>query len=155
MAYIKHLVECNCVLPQFKKIVPPVFHKFIVFSVIKNETGEVEPSFVKCPNCKAIHHVTEIHRTTKLQKEDMTSLPTEEEIRASLPEFVSRHLETHKCDLATHQEVKHVLENHLWGTPIILTKERVNPTTFSGKYMIILGENLFKIDTFITEEESL
>ena len=35
--FIKHTIECNCVLPQYKNIVPIVFHKFIVFSIINED----------------------------------------------------------------------------------------------------------------------
>ena len=45
--FIKHLVECNCVLPQYKDMDPTIFHKFIVFSEIKKD-GSVKQSYIKC-----------------------------------------------------------------------------------------------------------
>ena len=51
----KHLIECHCILPQYKKAPKPVFHKFIVFSEIDNDV--VEPTYVQCNNCGAVHKI--------------------------------------------------------------------------------------------------
>ena len=34
MDSVNHLIECRCILPQYKKAIDPPFHKFVVFSVI-------------------------------------------------------------------------------------------------------------------------
>ena len=55
----KHLVQCHCVLPQFRRRPEPVFHLFVVFSVLGND-DKVEPKYAECNNCGAVHHVTEV-----------------------------------------------------------------------------------------------
>ena len=43
--YIKHLVECQCILKIFEKKTKPLYHKFIVFSVI-DENDNILEKFV-------------------------------------------------------------------------------------------------------------
>lgn len=64
---VKHLIQCNCILKQYENVEPPLFHKFIVFSVI-NENGSIKPSYAKCNNCGGLHKVTEVGVSEKLKK---------------------------------------------------------------------------------------
>ena len=64
---------------------PPVFHKFVAFSVISSD-GNIKPSYAKCNNCGAVHKVTEVNTSERIKKEDSPLVPDVEEIKASLPE---------------------------------------------------------------------
>ena len=44
---IKHLIECNCVLPQYQNTKKPIFHKFTVFSII-DEDNQIQDKNVIC-----------------------------------------------------------------------------------------------------------
>jgi hypothetical protein len=146
ITYAKHLVECKCVLPQFKKMENPPWHKFIVFSEI-DENGACKMSYAQCTNCNAIHKVVEIGLSQILNKDTMRTLPTIDDIKNDIPSWLSSLLERHECDLPTWQEAKFVYENQLWGTPVILVKERDGDEVM-GKYVLILGEALHKIENF-------
>lgn len=151
MDFIKHLVECKCILPQFKDKQPPLYHSFIVFSVIEDD-GSVQMSFAQCPNCNLIHKVTEIGVSTLLRKEEMPSIMTIDEIKSSLPESLIKLIQNYDLSLPTWQEINFIMEHELWGQkPVILTKEVVEGTT-SGKYLAILGKELFSIKQFQREE---
>lgn len=145
--YVKHLVECKCILPQFKKMEEPPFHKFIVFSALEEETAKVIPSFAQCPNCGAIHRVREVGLSKILNKDSVRTMSTIEDIKISLPEKLSTILERHDCDLPTWQEVQFILENQMWGRTVILAKEREGELIF-GKTMTVLSETMQKIDSF-------
>lgn len=145
--YEKHLIECKCILPQFKKMDSPPFHKFIVFSELEEETAKVIPSFAQCPNCGAIHRVTEVGESKILNKDSMLSLPTIDDIKNNLPDWLVSILERHECDLPTWQEAEFVYKKKMWGRPIIIAKERADEHVV-GKYIIILDENTHKIETF-------
>lgn len=147
--YIKHLVECKCVLPQFKKIDPPRWHLFVVFSEI-DETGAMIPAFVQCNNCGIIHRVTEVGISSILGRDDLPSLPNLEEIKLSLPEKIVSILEKYDCDLPTYQETAFILEHKLWGRVVILNKDVVDGFLV-GKYLTIMGETLWKISGFQEE----
>ena len=149
--YVKHFVECNCILPQFSRRVPVVFHYFVVFSVIETD-GSLVPSFAQCTNCSAIHHVTEAGVSHQLHKEEMRSLPTPEEIKTHLPEGIGKILDSYKCDLPTWQETSFIFENELWGKTVLLYKEEADGM-IAGKFLIIMSKDLWKIDGFQKAED--
>ena len=150
--YTKHLIECSCSLPQFKNNVPPVFHKFVVFSEIL-ETGLLESSYAQCNNCDAIHKVVEVGKSKQLPKETMNSLPRIDDIKTCLPDKMVKILESYKSELVVWQEAKFIIENEKWGTPIILTREEDDGNVV-GKFLLVLGDNLFKVDNFKSEGAS-
>lgn len=152
LSSIKFLVTCNCILRQFEHIDPPVFHKFIVFSVI-NEDGSIRPSYAQCNNCKGIHRVTEVGVSDKLKKETMASIPTIEEIQTGLPEKLVELLAKYdNLDLPTWQEIKFTMDQEQWGKPIILIREQDEQGEIHGKYLLIAGKGLWKIESFSTED---
>lgn len=144
--FIKHLVECNCVLPQYKDINPTVFHKFIVFSEIKKD-GTVKQSYIKCNNCEAIHRILEVSKTEIQRKESTNVVPTIEDIKTNLPSWLSTLLQQNDCSLPTWQEAQFIIENNLWNKYIILSREKdsTNQEKFITKYVLILGENLYRV----------
>lgn len=150
LEYIKHLVQCNCVLKQFELIEPPVFHRFVVFSVI-NEDVSIKPSYAKCNNCGGIHRVTEVGVSEKLRRESVPTIPDAEEIKTSLPEKLVGLLLKYNLELTTWQEIKFIYENEMWGRPVILQREQEGEERF-GKYVMIAGKSLWKIDSFSTED---
>jgi len=145
--YIKHLIECKCILPQFRKIESPVFHKFIVFSELEEQTALVKSSFVQCPNCGAVHKVTEIGQSEITNKETLLSLPSIEDIELELPDKLIHLLRRHECELPTWQEAKFIIDNEIWGSVVIVSKDR-NSDTVIGKFVTILGKETYKLDTF-------
>ena len=66
MKYLKHLIECQCILPQYKKQDKVLFHKFPVFTLFKENVNQdfSQPieKYVKCNNCDAVHRVYDIDR---------------------------------------------------------------------------------------------
>lgn len=151
MNYIKHRINCKCILPQLKYKIPTIFHSFIVFSVI-DSNQEFQISFEKCNNCGVIHKILEVEKSKILNgKEDMSTILSIDEIKKSIPEQISNVLQSYDCPKHTWEEVKFILENSLWGKSVILKKEFVDDTT-CGKYMIIFGESLIKIENFTREE---
>lgn len=147
--YIKHLIECKCILPQFKQANSPIWHHFIAFSEI-DETGSVIPSFVQCNNCGSVHRVTEVGISTILGRDDMPSLPNLDEIKSGLPEKLVAILEKSDAQLPTYQETSFILEHKMWGRIVILNKETIDGLVV-GKYLTIIGETLWKVNSFEQE----
>ena len=147
---IKHLITCNCVLKQFELIEPPVFHKFVVFSVI-NEDGSIKPSYAKCNNCGGVHKVTEVGVSQKLKRESTPALPDIEEIKTSLPEKLVALLSRYNLELPSWQEIQFVYNNEKWDKPIILQKEQDDQETH-GKFLMLAGKSLWKIESFTSED---
>ncbi len=147
---IKHLLECKCILPQFKNVSPIVFHKFVVFSII-DEDGSIIPSYAQCNNCGVIHKILEVGQSEILKKEASAAIQTADDIKLSLPEKLIGVLEASDCDLSIYQEVQFILENKKWGRGVVLSREK-NGDNVEGKFLLILGESLFKIESFLRED---
>jgi hypothetical protein len=151
--YVKHLIECNCILVIFKDVEPPIFHKFVVFSELEDETAKVKQSLAQCDNCGAVHKIVEVGQSIPQKKETSPTLPDQDEIKTQIPAWLSKFLEKYECHISTWQEAQFVYENKLWGTPIILAREKED-NMVSGKALLILGEELHKIENF-SEQENL
>lgn len=150
LSYQKHLIECRCTLAQYKNREPPVFHSFVVFSIV-GEDGMIQPSFELCNNCNVLHKIIETGTSQILKKDELKSALTVEEIKSGFPVNLQKLIKSYDLDLATCKEIKFLLEQEMWGKGVVLSKERMDDTTV-GKYLIILGEELFKIDSFERED---
>ena len=147
----KHLVQCHCILPQFRKSANPVFHKFIVFSVLDNDT--VIPKYVQCNNCNAVHKVYDICKSEVIPgKDELRSVTTIDEVKLFVPSDVRSLLETYKCELPIWEHVKFSLDEQRWGDKIILTRETVDGEIV-GKILTIVAKDRFSLESYISREE--
>ena len=144
---VKHLIECKCFLPQFKNSYPQIFHKFLVFSEIDCRDGSLVPSYAQCNNCGVIHKIVEIETSAILKKENMPSMLTIDDIKTSLPPRLAMILEQNECELPYWQEAQFIIKNNLWGNGFVLAKEREG-TSILGKYIVILGTDLYQVQPF-------
>lgn len=148
---LKHLVTCRCTLPQFKRHSQPPKHQFVVFSIIGDDNN-VKSKYAQCNNCGVIHRIIEINRSEILfGKEQAASILTPDDIKTSLPTRLVELLEGNHADLATWEATKYIYENKKWGEFVLLTSEN-DEGTRTGKYVRLLGENLFDVDGFEREE---
>lgn len=146
----KHLIPCRCILPQFRKLPEPIFHQFVVFSILDDD--KLRPKIVQCLNCGILHKVTDLCSSSILDgKENSQALVTISDIKSSLSESLAAVLETHDADLASWEAVKFIVDNQRWGDLVVLTSDLIDDLR-QGKYVRILGESLFKIDTFTRTE---
>lgn len=147
----RHLLKCRCVLPQFKRIENPPVHQFIVFSIV-NDDDTVKLKYSQCNNCGIIHKVTDICTSEILSgKEAMGSIVKIEDIKISLPSNLVDILERNNCDLPIWEQAQFILENKEWGNFVILTQEEESGTR-QGKYVRIMSETFFKVESFSREE---
>jgi hypothetical protein len=143
---IKHLIQCHCVLPTLRKLPNPVFHSFVVFSVL-DESGSVVQKDASCNNCGVIHRVVDICKSEITSKENSSAIISEEDISLMIPSQLSNILKTYQCDIATWELVHFVYSEGKWGTQIVLKREAESGSS-KGKLMIVEGPEKFKIETF-------
>lgn len=147
----RHLVNCRCVLPQFKNNKDPIAHKFIVFSTI-DDNDVVIPKFAQCNNCGIIHKVTDICRSEIMTgKENMSSIVTLEDIKVSLPSNLKDILERHNVDTSAWEQAQFILENKLWGDFVLLAQDEESGSK-QGKYVRIMSDTFFKIESFMRQD---
>lgn len=148
---LKHLITCRCVLPQFKRMNNAPQHQFVVFSVIADD-GTFQQRFAQCNNCGIVHKVIDVCRSETVTREAMGSLPTIDDIKAGLPPQLVNILEANRVeDLSTWELAQFILENKQWGNFVVLNTDEEDGLK-QGKYVRILGESMFKVETFAREE---
>ena len=151
MQGFKHLITCRCMLQQFKTKKNPPLHGFVVFSVVGDDNF-VLPKYAQCNNCGVVHKVTDLCKSEIMGgKESMPSIVGIDDVKLSLHKNYVDVLEKNSADLATWENVQFLVENKMWGSHVVLTSE-LNESTRAGKIVIILGESLLKVDSFMREE---
>ena len=148
---LKHLVTCRCTLPQFKRSPTPPMHQFTVFSVIGDD-DKVVPKYAQCNNCGIVHRVTEINKSDIMPgKESSNAIIKVSDIKVSLPARLADILEGNDADLPTWEQAKFIMDNKRWGEFVVLTTES-DEGVRSGKYLRILGENMYDVSGFERNE---
>ncbi len=147
---IKHLIECNCVLPQFQNTKSPLFHKFIVFSIVDEENKTQEKNAI-CNNCGIVHTILEIGKSEITKSENLSSLREIKDIRIGLPPHIVNILEENQCDLATFEEVEFILDNERWGSYVVINKDQIEGRTI-GKALIFKENSIVKIESFTRQD---
>ena len=144
--YIKHLIECHCILSIYKNRTKPVYHKFPVFSIV--EEDEIKEKYVLCNNCDIVHRVFEANKSEiKWGNEGHKSLvTTKEDIKFNLEnqgmERLVTILELNNVDISDWELIDYLLENNLEGQVVIDKKEIENSINYkyleikNGKYKI-------------------
>lgn len=148
----KHLIQCHCVLPQYKKRENPFFHKFVAYSRC-DDSGEVIEKFSKCNNCGVIHKIIDFCKSELFYgSEDALSLITVDDLRLTMPDNIQNILDKHKCDIATWEQVAHCFECDIFDTPIVIAKKRISGST-QMKHLILLESGKVKIDAYLRRDD--
>jgi hypothetical protein len=143
----KHLIECHCILPQYRRASNTVYHKFVVFSVI-DSSDTVVPKFTQCNNCGVIHKVYDVCKSEIItHKEDLKSIKTIDDLALTLPTDVSRVLASYNCDLPSWEYAEFILNNEAWGSIITLTRDEADDE-ITGKALQIEGRSQISIITY-------
>lgn len=146
----RHLVQCQCVLPQYRKLANPIFHKFVVFSIMDNDT--VEPKYVQCNNCGAVHKVYDLCKSEIIPgKDDLRSVTTIKEIGLFIPADLRQLLETYDCEISIWERIKFILDEQRWGEKVVVTRETVKDET-TGKLLTIAARDRFTVENYISRE---
>ena len=142
--YVKHLVECQCVLNLFKNKTKIIYHKFKVFSEI-DENDEIKEKYVICNNCDIVHRVYEVCKSEiKWGSENLKSLvTTKEDIKFNLvsnkKENIVLELEKNDIDLCEWEYIEYLIENCKEGKIILNKNEIYNNIVYNILY--IKGDN--------------
>jgi hypothetical protein len=139
-------------LPQYRGKSVPVFHKFIVFSIM-DDKGDVIPKLAECNNCGVIHNIIDLCKSEIVHNvEDAMSIVSVDDIIATIPDNVVSILDSHKCDISVWENVKFIYDNDLWGETVVIAKDQVNDSS-QIKILTIKSESRVKIDSHIRKDE--
>ena len=138
---IKHLIQCHCVLPQYRSTNPPIFHKFIAFSTVEDD--QVREKVVQCNNCGVLHRITDHCRSEIIHgKEESGRVRTIEDVELGLPERLSAYLKSQNIDIATWEQIEWLLENNQETEVVIRRDEQANRTNL--KILMIKKDGSFR-----------
>jgi hypothetical protein len=146
----RHLIQCQCVLPQYRKANQVIFHKFLVFSTLTNDV--VDPKFVQCNNCGVVHKIYDLCKSEIVQgRDELRSVTKLEEISLSLPQDLRDVLKSYECDITVWEHLRFILEERRWGDRVVLTRENINGEVV-GKVMTVSAGNRFSLEDYISRE---
>ncbi len=150
---IRHLIECNCILPQFMNLKEKKWHRFPVFSII-DENDNVIPKYTLCNNCGINHKVLEIGKSEITRKDSIRGIKNIEDIKFNLPLEVVSILEPYEHDISTWEELEFIWEEKKFGSFVIIDKEMLE----NGEQLIKIVKLMegipprFKVETVIEKD---
>ena len=141
-----HLIDCVCILPQYANREVPIFHRFAVFSELRDDV--VVEKIAKCNNCGVMHRVIDVCRSDIIYgHDDVRGALNIKDIAMSLPKHIVDVLETNNCSIATWEHVKFNLEHQRWGSYVVITSEEVDGHR-SGKALAFIDETRINVIPF-------
>ena len=151
MEGVKHIIECHCILPQYRERKDPVYHKFVVFSEI-DESDTVIPSHAQCNNCGTVHKIYDICKSEIVAgKDESATVERIKDVALSLPKSVTELFESYSLDLPDYMLARHIIENKKWNTTMVLSKESED-STVNGKILRFIEEDRFRVESFSRKE---
>ena len=148
MKGIKHLIECHCVLPQYRKVENPPYHRFIVFSLI-DDSETIIPKHAKCNNCGVVHNVIDVCKSEVLLGQEVGAVMTKEDCGMMLPSGVKQMLETYNCEVPDWEHALYILQNEKWGDFIIINREETEQGDLTGKILRFVGRGNYRLEPFL------
>lgn len=148
----KHLIQCHCILPQFKNRKDVLFHKFTVFSSIDKDSDTVITHYANCNNCGATHKIFDICKSEIVHgSEDAASVVTIQDFSLSLPKELFETLAQYNCDVADYQHAQHIIDSESWGEHIVLKREEVDDK-LQGKLLVFTEKDRYRIESYLHSE---
>ena len=147
MKGLKHLVECHCILPQYRDRDKPVYHRFVAFSEI-DDSDTVVTSYAQCNNCGTVHKVLDICKSEIIAgKDESATVERIQDVAMSLPPSLTELFESYSLELPDYQYARFILDNQVWGTTMTLSKETEDGVT-NGKCLKFVSIDKFRVEQF-------
>ena len=148
MKGLKHLIECHCVLPQYRKQENPPYHRFVVFTLI-DDSDVVIPKHARCNNCGVIHNVIDVCKSEILLGQEVGAVMTKDDCGMMLPSGVKQMLETYGCEVPDWEHALYILQNEKWDEFIIVNREETEGGDLAGKILKFLGPGNYRLEPFL------
>lgn len=150
MQGIKHLVQCHCILPQYRNLQEPKFHQFSVFSIV-DDSDVIEPKLAACNNCGVLHRIIDVCRSEIVtNREDSTTAMTREDFKHSLPSSLYEILQQYERDVVDYEHAQFIIDNELWESTIVLSREE-SGDIMQGKMIRFLSAERFRIESYSSQ----
>jgi len=142
------MIECHCILPQFKNRASPPYHKFVVFSTIDDSDTAI-PKYAQCNNCDVVHKVFDICKSEIISgKDELRSITSKNDLSLVLSPSLVEVLKTYNADVPTWEQANFIISNRKWGQSIILSKDTIGDDVM-GKRLVFESIKKFKLEEFL------
>ena len=148
MKGIKHLIECHCVMPQYRRDPKPKYHSFVVFSLI-DESDTIITKHARCNNCGVIHNVIDVCKSEILAGQEVGAVMTTQDCALMLPSGVKQMLEAYNCEVPDWEHALYILQNEKWGDFIIIHREETEQGDLTGKLLKFNGPGNYRLEPFM------
>ena len=145
------MVECHCVLPQFRNSAKPKYHNFVVFSIL-DDSGSPIPKHARCNNCGVIHNIIDLCKSEIIAGHEEGAVIEIEDIELMLPESITNILKNYDCDVPTWEQALFIVQNAKWGSYVIL-KRNYEKGIEAGKLLRLNSPGNYRIEPFSTRRE--
>lgn len=146
MKGIKHLIQCHCILPQFRNAKEPVFHKFVVFSMI-DDSDTVGVKYANCNNCGAVHKVYDICKSEIVTGKEDTVILSKNDFKYSMSSELFELLAQYNKDLCDYEYAQYIVDNEMWDETLVLSREELDDHV-QGKILRFMSNNKFRIESY-------
>lgn len=148
MNFIKHTIQCHCILPQYRNREDPVFHKFVAFSKI-DDSDTLVSKYVNCNHCGVVHKIYDVCKSEIIVgKEDIVSVVSIDDVSLMIPKDIVSVLESYDCDLPTYEHVLHIIQNRLFSEKVGLTRDKMENEVV-GKRLSFNEMGIVSIESFV------
>jgi hypothetical protein len=148
MKGLKHLIECHCVMPQFRKRENPPYHRFVVFSLLDDSETAI-PKHATCNNCGVIHRVIDICKSEIQMGQEIGAVMTKIDCGMMLPAGIKQVLETYDCEVPDWEHALYILQNEKWDEFIIVNREETEGGDLTGKILKFIGPGNYRLEPFL------
>ena len=143
----KHLIQCHCMLPQYKNVAKPIFHKFTVFSVL-DDSDTVLIKYADCNNCGAVHKIYDICKSEIVTgRDEMKSRLSKDDFKLSLPRDLFEILGQYEKEVCDYEFSQFVIDNSIWSEKLVLSREEIDGH-IQGKTLRFLEKDRFRIESY-------
>lgn len=139
-------------LPQYKNSAEPVFHQFVVFSVLGDD-DTLTAKYVNCNNCGATHKVVDLCQSEiVIGKEESNSAMKITDFKIMLPSSVYDLLVQYSRELADFEHANFILDEEQWDSTIVLSREDMNGDLVQGKLLRFVSKDKFRMESYSYQE---
>ena len=151
MKGFKHLIQCHCILPQYKSMENPVFHKFPVFSLI-DESDTVITKYAECNNCGAAHKVFDICKSEILiGRDEVRSQMKIQDFKFSLPSSLYELLNQYDKELPDFEMAQYIVDHEEWNSTLVLSREEMDDS-IQGKIIRFMSKEKFRVESYVHKD---
>ena len=137
-------------LPQYRNLKDPIYHKFSVFSEYDEENDEIQEKFSNCNNCGITHKIIDVCRSEIVYGKEDIRILSYEDFSKTLPHSLFELLVQNNCEICDFEYAQYILDYDLFSDDknfIILSRETVDGSV-TGRLLKFISKDKFRVEQY-------